>query len=1542
MSTELTYGIENRGEFYSHHYLEALLEGDLKPLLARWADAEKGTPPVRQPPKVLNGLAGAYFQARAEASDVGAHAPEVAWQVAHGFHARLLDALGYSREPAAVALEDGKSVPVLHEVRRGGKAYLWILEAAFPAEADGDPMDGVPLPAQLPAGHDEAELATMSWRELLDARIFRKEDAPTWVLFLGGSEAVLTHAFKWPRGQAIAFDLDALYARRQATAFRAMAGLLHADALCPAEGTPLHDQLDENSHKHAFAVSTDLREGAQQAIELLGNEAIRYLRETRKKGVFGSSDSAESIDPKQLTRECLLWLYRLIFLFYVESRSEELGVAPMKSTAYRMGYSLESLRALETVPLTTPQAQNGTYIDASLRQLFSLVNDGHPKDQQMALAVGIDAVAFRIHGLKSRLFDDGETPILKKVQFRNAVLQRVVELLSLSREGKHKSRGRISYASLGINQLGAVYEGLLSYTGFFAKEDLIEVANAKENGKPDARTFFVPARDRELYEDDELVRDETGARRQYPKGTFLFRLAGRDREKSASYYTPEVLTRCLVKYTLRERIGVNEDDPNWVTADELLELTICEPAMGSGAFLNEVVNQLAEAYLQRKQAELRKDDPEHSGIPADRYLRELQRVKARIAANQCYGVDLNPLAAELGKVSLWLNVLRAGAPAPFFDARIATGNSLVGARRATYELSQLHKTSKKAGPGWLDLPPKPIEGQRPKGAVYHFLLPASGMAAFDGDKVVKGLMPDEVGKIKAWRKALKANWSNEEKARLERLSEVVDRLWAEHAANREAALAECDQRQPVWPEPEPPMRSRSDEEHLAKGWAAQQKRNGAGRRLKAVMDLWSALWFWPVREAELLPSRREWLDDLELLLIGKPRGDLATAVDHQARRVWLLPDIATQRGFVHWEWSFPEVFAGGGFDVVVGNPPWVKLTWNLASFACTLDPRLGIRGLKTAAIEKAALPLLREEKWAVLMLNEMVTESGQISFVGARTNYPEVQGSQPNTYKNFLPLSWRILSDHGMCGVYHQPGLITESKGVALRAALTRRLASIALFRNELNLFEGILHTRPYCFTISRGNAFGSVSFWMLSNLVHPRQIDESFDHDGLGPVPPLKEGGSWSTRGHAMRILRFDRNALQATARVFDPGAPAVGSKIPSLHSRLDLESIRQIATCESQFSDQIADWFTTEHFHQTNAERAGVIKNTTTQPSSAADWILCGPNVYVGTAAFKNPRRPCRSHLDYDTVDLSVVATDFLPGSTFAYVAPCEKRGKVHPHWRGTEVTEYARWVTRKMQDPQAERMLSSAVLPIGAAHIGSVFSAAHVDPAKVVFLCGLAASMPFDFLNKALGKTNFSASTLSALPWPTRAHQPILVRAARLSLFSIHYKAVWEAVYNSRFGEDSFTKKDDRLQSWVVGPEWDWRAPIRDAYSRRQAMVELDALVAISLGLSPEQIAAMYVSAAPILIQNEHSTYYDRRGQIVYSSNRGTPDVGVKRAQWEEIRGQQLDRMTYAGIDPLPDWAHDALGPYVPPFDRCDREADMHQAYAEFVRRGVGSDT
>jgi hypothetical protein len=163
-------------------------------------------------------------------------------------------------------------------------------------------------------------------------------------------------------------------------------------------------------------------------------------------------------------------------------------------------------------------------------------------------------------------------------------------------------------------------------------------------------------------------------------GAFVLRLWGGRRKGSGSYYTPQEITAFLVKEALEPLVepiirGCGERDtrgrPNR-RPEEILELRVCDPAMGSGAFLIQACRYLAEAYGR---ARIAGGEDEDRRISAE----EFARYKRRVAERCLYGVDLNPLAVELAKVSLWLETLAADRPLTFLDAHLRCGNSLIGA-----------------------------------------------------------------------------------------------------------------------------------------------------------------------------------------------------------------------------------------------------------------------------------------------------------------------------------------------------------------------------------------------------------------------------------------------------------------------------------------------------------------------------------------------------------------------------------------------------------------------------------------------------------------------------------------------------------------------------------------------------------------------------------------------------------------------------------------------------------------------------------------------
>lgn len=657
----LDSSILNIGEYYSSHYLDTTFAGDLREQVRAWREAGSAAPPRK-----LAALGPMYFRAKAEALEIGK--PGERWRAGRelaGWHARLLDALGYTdRQPLDLPVEGGGSaVPILTRVHRYHRPWLVVAETPFclpeASLKDGQPDEN---PLELPVLAAQLADATVSpcagdWSRAI-GRLLTEEDAPRWVLLLGGSRVLLIDRHTRAQGRWLAFDLDDAYGRAERATFEHLAAFLAADTLCPGGETDqvLHDRLEAQSHRFAHGVTDSLQFAVRETIELLARE---WIADRRRRQLAFSHLDGSPITAEQLKHEALITVYRLLFCFYAEARGAELGILPINDDAYRLGYSLEALRDLEQVPLT-PITEQGHYFHEHLKRLFGLIHAGfHTRRGGPALDLGDGgSPVFSLRPLTATLFDPAATPLLNQARLSNHCLQQVIQKLSLSTDERTRSLGRVNYAELGINQLGAVYEGLLVYRATYAERDLIHVKPANgaffsevRAGRAalktarDTPTWFAPADRLEEFAADEIEREsETSRPRIYKKGEFVLHIAGLDRENSASYYTPEALTRTLVREALDERLR----DFTPERADELLAFRLCEMAMGSAAFLNEAADQLAQRYLELKQRQLgRRIDP--SDYPDER-----RRARHYLATRGVYGVDLNATAVELGALSLWL------------------------------------------------------------------------------------------------------------------------------------------------------------------------------------------------------------------------------------------------------------------------------------------------------------------------------------------------------------------------------------------------------------------------------------------------------------------------------------------------------------------------------------------------------------------------------------------------------------------------------------------------------------------------------------------------------------------------------------------------------------------------------------------------------------------------------------------------------------------------------------------------------------------------
>lgn len=1152
---------------------------------------------------------------------------------------------------------------------------------------------------------------------------------------------------------------------------------------------------------------------------------------------------------------------------------------------------------------------------------------------------------FLIAPLKAHIFDPEYTKLINAAKLRNSCMLRIIDLMSLTRaSGKRNSRrGRISYANLGINQMGAVYEALLSYRGFIAQQDLYEVKRAGVDFNELDVGYFVSESDLAQYTEEERVRyasgNKKGKLRMYAKGTFIYRLAGREREKSASYYTPEVLTKCLVKYALKELLKDK-------SADDILHLTICEPAMGSAAFLNEAINQLAEAYISRKEQETGEI------IGYEERFNQLQKVKMFIADRNVYGVDLNPVAVELAEVSLWLNTIYPNGFVPWFGTQLVNGNSLIGARRQCYRVSSLQATSK--GLRWYEKAPErvPLGTERKRGKlstqIYHFLLGDPGMCSYT-DKVIKQLEPAKIKFLNTWNKAFTAPYCDDDIETLKKLSKTIDKLWKDQISLRQQLKQQTHDSLSVFKfnddEPDSHTSIRTKDQMLRTMYRSENAKNaGAYARLKFAMDYWCALWFWPIDKADLLPSRSEFLNDMYMILVGlystnsdsqqlsmledadEEDTDILLQVNLDELcallpRLRLARTIAQQNHFMHWELEFADVFAErGGFDLMIGNPPWIKIEWNEQGVLADANPMFAVKKLTATQTTHERQTALENAHTHSMYFAEYEMLSGEQNFLNAVQNYPALKGQQTNLFKCFLPLSWEKTNESGIAAFVHPEGVYDDPKGGPLM-----------------------------------------VSFDTISNLYDAKSIVECYQGEASAPIPGIKDAnGDWNITGHPDRIIHVTQRELEVFAKLFDGNDKWPQARLPVLHVRSLIGALSCIASQTQYISDIKTEIFGSEMWHETNAQKDGTMVRNVHFPESLTDMIISGPHIAVANPCFKTSRSICRLNSDYDNIDLTSISDSYLQRCNYQpYCAPeeYEERAPLTP-WNCKNYYSY-RIAMRNMFNQGGERTLMSAIIPPKVGHVHAVYELGFKNDVDTALMSGLMESIPYDFYIKATGKGSGGIGVLGGLPIIRSIYSiRIILTTLLLNSLNEYYAPLWKKCWNVVWPFTTWSKSDPRLSParfTSLTSEWTWDTPLRTDYERRQALVEIDVLTAMALGMTLQQLKTIYRIQFPVLQSYEADTWYDANGRITFTNNRSLTGVGFTRPEWENAGAVQpikrgdapwdgIMKHAPAGYvfartitdDTMPGGPVQRTIEYAAPFDRCDREQDYETAWKFFEEK------
>ncbi len=740
----------------------------------------------------------------------------------------------------------------------------------------------------------------------------------------------------------------------------------------------------------------------------------------------------------EVREAALVLLYRLLFLFYAEDRN----LLPVRDARYAP-YSVRRLReeVRDKVDAGTKFSRTMQSIWLSLRGAFELIDKGDDE-------VGMPAY-------NGGLFDRARAPLLVRTMVPDAVMAPIID--ALSRRTEDLLRGWINYRDLSVSHLGGIYERLLEYS-------LVHEVQAADS-----------------YKDKPEINRITAAPASFA------------RKVSGSYYTHDDLVRLILRESVgllaRERVEAFQTQiktwkgkhslttAQWTVLDgtseknqldsldpavRILELQICDPAMGSGHFLVALVDFLADLVLEaittttllvnkqpwaahlaqsgrpwqspvlQRMAHIRRSikttAKDHGWAVTDAQLDDRHIVRRMILKKCIFGVDKNPMAVELAKTALWLHTFTVGAPLSFLDHHLKIGDSLHGER-----LPQVQR------------------GLQNLGAL---------------------LLQSEFDRLALAAKAIA------------QVADLTDVDIAEARLSRQLAQEAAAQVAPI----------------------------------HAVLDFWRAMrWLvpgWPVDKIgklpKLLPPRplgegrgegspNPLLDGLVKLLepgqnlvavIGAGRFDGDDSATRAANDLMAKARaLAARETFFHWWTSFPTVFgtgSGGGFDAIIGNPPWDRIKLQEVEWfaerspAIAAQPRAADRKRMIAALQGVKMTQTATYTPPVVDLWAQYAEASERAEANARVlgngkqgsgDFPVLGGGDVNLYSLFVERAQALSAPGGLVALLTPSGIAAD-KGAAEffhGISSTGRLGALFDFENRKVFFPDVHASFKFCALVFGG-----------------------------------------------------------------------------------------------------------------------------------------------------------------------------------------------------------------------------------------------------------------------------------------------------------------------------------------------------------------------------------------------------------------------------------------------------------------------------------------
>lgn len=770
-----------------------------------------------------------------------------------------------------------------------------------------------------------------------------------WAILINGKKVRLLRDFYHSITKGfLEFDLESIFETANTEQFRVLFRILHRSRIENQYQGKQEIEYDDEGNPIEVEDNCLLESFHKKSRETgvkVGNKLRDQVIEAIEKLGNGF---AENLNPDEFQNgkvkgfygEILNIIYRLLFLMFAEQK----GWLPVRNSIYARTYSLNALREM---------AEKGNYshdeehdLWEGLKITFKLVANGYEFKN-----------GDRINAFGGQLFSDKKIEVIKDLSLKNKFLLDAIYRLSYFKLDNLSNR--INYANLAIDELGSVYESLLDYEPKLAKENF------------------------------------TLGKREIKRGEFYLDDRGTDRKTTGSYYTDSRLVAQLIESALVPVIeNALKDKTTQAEKEEaLLNLKVADIACGSGAFICAALEKLGETL-----ALIRMGDEER---PTEDQLREAKR---DILLHCIYGVDLNPMALELAKFSLWITASLPDMPLTFLDHKLKCGNSLIG---ATPELIKK---------GIPEEAYKPVGNDNP------------AICTELKKKIRKQL--ENLNKVNEPQAQYGLQFKRNETDELLRLREALNNRKQEQVSDVDLAEEEYLQLEKM--------------ERRFKDWL--------------MADVWTAAFFIEKTETDLLlyPTNTT----LEQLRENEKVNE--TLIERVLK-------TADQHNFFHFHLEFPEVFKKGGFDCLLGNPPWEKVQPEEVKFFKGKDDNISV---SKGEIRKKLIEALKQEnKLLFYEWEKYKTEIELFSkFIKGSNEYESVKKGNLNTYGIFTVKGINITNSNATWGLIVQSGFATDDtyKTLFTRCIDENLIVSLFDYENKNELFDAERNLRFVLVTFSK------------------------------------------------------------------------------------------------------------------------------------------------------------------------------------------------------------------------------------------------------------------------------------------------------------------------------------------------------------------------------------------------------------------------------------------------------------------------------------------